>query len=138
LPQIVSRDEVPDPHDLHVVQRVNGTVMQDGSTREPIFDVLTLVAFASTVMTLEPGDMILTGTPPGVGYFRDPPIALRPATASRLRSKASAPSRTRWSDDRDRGGAGSVVGDDRVVRGLLVGSSAAVVEPRSAKERFRS
>jgi 2,4-diketo-3-deoxy-L-fuconate hydrolase len=78
LPQIVPRDEVPDPHDLRVVQRVNGTVMQDGSTRDLIFDVPTLVAFASAVMTLEAGDLILTGTPPGVGYFRDPRIALRP------------------------------------------------------------
>jgi 2-keto-4-pentenoate hydratase/2-oxohepta-3-ene-1,7-dioic acid hydratase in catechol pathway len=78
LPQIVPRDEVPDPHDLHVVQRVNGTVMQDGNTRDLIFDIPTLVAFASAVMTLEPGDLILTGTPPGVGYFRDPRVALRP------------------------------------------------------------
>jgi 2-keto-4-pentenoate hydratase/2-oxohepta-3-ene-1,7-dioic acid hydratase in catechol pathway len=78
LPQIVPRGEVPDPHDLRVVQRVNGTVMQDGSTRDLIFDVPTLVAFASAVMTLDPGDLILTGTPPGVGYFRDPRVALRP------------------------------------------------------------
>jgi 2-keto-4-pentenoate hydratase/2-oxohepta-3-ene-1,7-dioic acid hydratase in catechol pathway len=78
LSQIVPRSEVSDPHDLRVVQRVNGTVLQDGSTRDLIFDVPTLVAFASAVMTLEPGDLILTGTPPGVGYFRDPRIALRP------------------------------------------------------------
>jgi 2-keto-4-pentenoate hydratase/2-oxohepta-3-ene-1,7-dioic acid hydratase in catechol pathway len=78
LPQIVPRDDVPDAHDLRVVQRVNGAVLQDGSTRDLIFDVPTLVAFASAVMTLEPGDLILTGTPPGVGYFRDPRIALQP------------------------------------------------------------
>jgi 2-keto-4-pentenoate hydratase/2-oxohepta-3-ene-1,7-dioic acid hydratase in catechol pathway len=78
LPQLVPRGEVPDPHDLRVVQRLNDTVMQDGSTRDLIFDIPTLVAFASTVMTLEPGDLILTGTPPGVGYFRDPRIPLRP------------------------------------------------------------
>ena len=78
LPQIVPRGDVPDPHDLHVVQRVNGAVMQDASTHDLIFDIPTLVAFASTVMTLEPGDLILTGTPPGVGYFRDPRIALQP------------------------------------------------------------
>jgi len=78
LPQIVPCGEVPDPHALQVVQRVNGTVMQDGNTRDLIFDVPTVVAFASAVMTLDPGDLILTGTPPGVGYFRDPPIALRP------------------------------------------------------------
>lgn len=78
LPQIVPRDEVSDPHDLHVVQRLNGAVIQEGSTRDLIFDVPTLVEFVSTVMTLEPGDLILTGTPPGVGYFRDPRLALRP------------------------------------------------------------
>jgi len=77
----VPRGEVPDPHDLHVVQRVNGTVLQDGSTRDLVFDVPTLVAFASAVMTLEPGDLILTGTPPGVGYFRDPRIALQPGAS---------------------------------------------------------
>jgi 2,4-diketo-3-deoxy-L-fuconate hydrolase len=78
LPQIVPRGDLPDPHDVRVVQRVNGTVLQDGNTRDLIFDIPTLVAFASEVMTLEPGDLILTGTPPGVGYFRDPRIALRP------------------------------------------------------------
>jgi 2,4-didehydro-3-deoxy-L-rhamnonate hydrolase len=78
LPQIVPRSDVPDPHDLRVVQRVNGAVLQDGNTRDLIFDIPTLIAFASGVMTLEPGDLILTGTPPGVGYFRDPRIALRP------------------------------------------------------------
>jgi 2-keto-4-pentenoate hydratase/2-oxohepta-3-ene-1,7-dioic acid hydratase in catechol pathway len=78
LPQIVPRRDVPDPHDLRVVQRVNGNVLQDGNTRDLIFDIPTLVAFASAVMTLVPGDLILTGTPPGVGYFRDPRIALRP------------------------------------------------------------
>jgi 2-keto-4-pentenoate hydratase/2-oxohepta-3-ene-1,7-dioic acid hydratase in catechol pathway len=78
FPQIVPRSEVPDPHDLRVVQRVNGTVLQDGNTRDLIFDIPTLVAFASDVMTLEPGDLILTGTPLGVGYFRDPRVALRP------------------------------------------------------------
>jgi 2,4-diketo-3-deoxy-L-fuconate hydrolase len=78
LPQIVPRGDLPDPHDVRVVQRVNDTVLQDGNTRDLIFDIPTLVAFASEVMTLEPGDLILTGTPPGVGYFRDPRIALRP------------------------------------------------------------
>jgi 2,4-diketo-3-deoxy-L-fuconate hydrolase len=78
LPQIVPRSDVLDPHHLRVVQRVNGTVLQDGNTRDLIFDIPTLVAFVSGVMTLEPGDLILTGTPPGVGYFRDPRVTLRP------------------------------------------------------------
>jgi len=78
LPQIVPRADVRDPNGLRVVQRVNGTVLQDGNTRDLIFDIPTLVTFVSGVMTLEPGDLILTGTPPGVGYFRDPRVALRP------------------------------------------------------------
>jgi 2-keto-4-pentenoate hydratase/2-oxohepta-3-ene-1,7-dioic acid hydratase in catechol pathway len=72
----VPRGDVPDPHDLRVIQRVNAPVMQDGSTRDLIFDIPTLVAFASAVMTLEPGDLILAGTP-GFGYFRDSRVALR-------------------------------------------------------------
>ena len=78
LPHIGPRADVRDPNGLRVVQRVNGTVLQDGNTRDLIFDIPTLVTFVSGVMTLEPGDLILTGTPPGVGYFRDPRIALRP------------------------------------------------------------
>jgi 2-keto-4-pentenoate hydratase/2-oxohepta-3-ene-1,7-dioic acid hydratase in catechol pathway len=78
LPQIVPRTDVRDPNGLRVVQRVNGTVLQDGNTRDLIFDIPALVTFVSGVMTLEPGDLILTGTPPGVGYFRDPRVALRP------------------------------------------------------------
>ena len=78
LPHIVPRDEITDPHRLRVIQRVNGTVLQHGNTCDLIFDVPTLVTYISDVMTLEPGDLILTGTPPGVGYFRDPPVTLRP------------------------------------------------------------
>jgi 2-keto-4-pentenoate hydratase/2-oxohepta-3-ene-1,7-dioic acid hydratase in catechol pathway len=74
----VPRADVRDPNGLRVVQRVNGTVLQDGNTRDLIFDIPALVTFVSGVMTLEPGDLILTGTPPGVGYFRDPRVALRP------------------------------------------------------------
>jgi 2-keto-4-pentenoate hydratase/2-oxohepta-3-ene-1,7-dioic acid hydratase in catechol pathway len=59
-----------------VTQRLNGVLMQDASTDELIFDVPTLVAYCSSVCTLEPGDLILTGTPGGAGYFRDPPVSL--------------------------------------------------------------
>jgi 2,4-didehydro-3-deoxy-L-rhamnonate hydrolase len=77
LPQIVPRDEITDPHRLRVIERVNGIVLQHGNTRDLIFDVPTLITYISGVMTLEPGDLILTGTPAGVGYFRDPPVTLR-------------------------------------------------------------
>lgn len=66
-PWLVTADEVPDPQALPVELRVNGKIRQDGSTKDMIFGVAELIAFASTVMTLEPGDVILTGTPSGVG-----------------------------------------------------------------------
>ena len=65
--------ELGDGSGLRVLQLVNGAVMQDGNTSDFIFDVPYLVAFASTVLTLEPGDLILTGTPSGVGMGMDPP-----------------------------------------------------------------
>jgi 5-carboxymethyl-2-hydroxymuconate isomerase len=78
LPRFVARDEIGDGSGLRVTQRLNGELLQDATTDELIFDVPTLVAYASTVCTLEPGDLLLTGTPEGVGYFRDPRISLVP------------------------------------------------------------
>jgi 2-keto-4-pentenoate hydratase/2-oxohepta-3-ene-1,7-dioic acid hydratase in catechol pathway len=69
--------EVGDASGLRVVQRLNGEVLQDSTTDQLIFGVPALVAFASAVTTLEPGDVILTGTPAGVGIFRSPPVPLR-------------------------------------------------------------
>jgi 2-keto-4-pentenoate hydratase/2-oxohepta-3-ene-1,7-dioic acid hydratase in catechol pathway len=65
------------PRGLRVTQRLNGKLMQDGNTDDLIFDVPYLVAFVSTLFTLEPGDLILTGTPSGVGWARDPKISLQ-------------------------------------------------------------
>jgi 2-keto-4-pentenoate hydratase/2-oxohepta-3-ene-1,7-dioic acid hydratase in catechol pathway len=76
LPAIVPPSDLGDGSGIRVMQRVNGEVLQDASTDELIFDVPTLVAYCSTVCTLEPGDLILTGTPEGVGYFRDPRLSL--------------------------------------------------------------
>ena len=73
---IVPVDQVGDARGLRVVQRLNGVVLQDSSTDEMIFGVPEIVAHASTVFTLEPGDLILTGTPAGVGVFRTPKVAL--------------------------------------------------------------
>jgi 2-keto-4-pentenoate hydratase/2-oxohepta-3-ene-1,7-dioic acid hydratase in catechol pathway len=70
--------ELDDPSDLRVVQRLNGEVLQDARTSSLIFDIPTLIAYVSNVLTLEPGDLILTGTPEGVGVFRDPKVTLRP------------------------------------------------------------
>jgi acylpyruvate hydrolase len=65
-------------------------VLQDGNTDDLIFDVPTLVAFCSTAVTLEPGDLILTGTPSGVGYARDPKIALKPGDVVEVRVEGIA------------------------------------------------
>ncbi len=77
-PAIVTRDEVPDPQALPIKCRVNGTTLQDSNTKEMIFPVRFLLSFISRAITLEPGDVILTGTPHGVGVFRDPKVFLTP------------------------------------------------------------
>ncbi len=72
-PALVTTDEVPDPQDLGIRTTVSGEVMQSARTKEMIFPVADLVSFASRLLTLEPGDVILTGTPSGVGAARKPP-----------------------------------------------------------------
>lgn len=76
-PTLVSKDEVPDPHNLRIEMVVNGQTLQDSNTNQFVFDIPYLVNYLSTVMTLEPGDIISTGTPPGVGFARKPPIFLK-------------------------------------------------------------
>lgn len=75
-PWLVTRDEVPDPQNLALWLSVNGHRYQDGNTRTMIFDVATLVSYISHFMTLLPGDVISTGTPPGVGLGQKPPVYL--------------------------------------------------------------
>ena len=72
-PVVVTADEIADPQDLRMRSSVNGETWQDSTTAEMIFDVPTLVAFASRTITLEPGDLIATGTPAGVGHYQTPP-----------------------------------------------------------------
>ena len=74
--RLVPVSELGDGGGLRVVQRLNGEVMQDGSTDDLIFGVRFLVAYASAVFTLDPGDLLLTGTPAGVGHARDPKVSL--------------------------------------------------------------
>jgi 2-keto-4-pentenoate hydratase/2-oxohepta-3-ene-1,7-dioic acid hydratase in catechol pathway len=69
--------ELGDGSGLRVVQRLNGELLQDGNTSDLVFGVRRLIAFASAVFTLEPGDLILTGTPSGVGHARTPPLPMR-------------------------------------------------------------
>ncbi len=75
-PVVVTTDEVADPQALRLRTRVNGGVMQDSSTAEMVFGVAELLAFCSRSFTLEPGDVVLTGTPWGCGEFMDPPRSL--------------------------------------------------------------
>jgi 2-keto-4-pentenoate hydratase/2-oxohepta-3-ene-1,7-dioic acid hydratase in catechol pathway len=72
-PAVVTADELADPQALRLGSSVNGEAWQDSSTAEMVFDVPTLVAFASRTITLEPGDVIATGTPAGVGHYQRPP-----------------------------------------------------------------
>jgi 2-keto-4-pentenoate hydratase/2-oxohepta-3-ene-1,7-dioic acid hydratase in catechol pathway len=76
-PWLVTSDEIPDPQALSIQCLVNGELMQDASTADMIFGVAGLVSFCSHAFTLEPGDVIATGTPAGVGWFREPKRMLR-------------------------------------------------------------
>jgi 2-keto-4-pentenoate hydratase/2-oxohepta-3-ene-1,7-dioic acid hydratase in catechol pathway len=83
-PVLVTADEVPDPHGLGIRLRLNGQTMQDSSTRQMIFSVGELLAYLSQVFTLEPGDLVFTGTPPGVGFARKPPVFLKPGDVAEV------------------------------------------------------
>jgi len=76
-PLVVTADELGDPQSLRLRSFVNGEPWQDSSTTEMVFDVATIVAFVSRTITLEPGDVIATGTPAGVGHYQSPPRYLR-------------------------------------------------------------
>jgi 2,4-diketo-3-deoxy-L-fuconate hydrolase len=77
-PYVATRDEIPDPQNLYIRAILNGETVQDGTTSRMIFSVAELVSFLSQGMTLEPGDVIITGTPPGVGMARDPQLWMKP------------------------------------------------------------
>jgi 2-keto-4-pentenoate hydratase/2-oxohepta-3-ene-1,7-dioic acid hydratase in catechol pathway len=83
-PWLVTKDEVPDPQALELSCRLNGAVMQHASTAEMIFPIDELIAYVTRFMTLEPGDVIATGTPSGVGAFRTPPVWLKAGDRLRL------------------------------------------------------
>ena len=77
-PVIVPASDIPDPHNLKIEARLNGKTMQSSNTKNLIFNVPFLIAYISKTITLEPGDVITTGTPHGVGTFWKPPIFLQP------------------------------------------------------------
>lgn len=77
-PTIVTADAISDPHSLSIKLVLNGKTMQDSNTDQFVFGVPELIEFLSRTITLEPGDVIATGTPPGVGFARKPPVFLQP------------------------------------------------------------
>ena len=77
-PAIVTADEIPSPGELGIRLRLNGEVMQESNTANLIFPIDFLISYVSQVCTLAPGDLIFTGTPPGVGFARKPPVFLKP------------------------------------------------------------
>jgi len=83
-PWIVTTDELPDPHQLRLRTWVNGELKQESNTKELIFDCFTLVEHLSTAFTLEPGDIVATGTPSGVGITRKPPELLKAGDVVRV------------------------------------------------------
>ena len=83
-PWLVTRDEVPDPQNLRLWLEVDGKRYQDGTTKTMVFGVAHLVSYLSRFMSLQPGDIISTGTPPGVGFGQKPPVYLRPGNVMRL------------------------------------------------------
>ncbi len=83
-PWLVTRDEVADPGQLAIELRLNGQVMQSSNTRQLIFPIDFLVSYLSHVCTLLPGDLIYTGTPPGVGMARKPPVFLKPGDVAEV------------------------------------------------------
>jgi 2-keto-4-pentenoate hydratase/2-oxohepta-3-ene-1,7-dioic acid hydratase in catechol pathway len=77
-PAIVSKDEIPDPHVLDITLSINAEVLQDSNTKQLIFKVPDLISYLSSIITLDPGDLISTDTPSGVGFGRSPQRWLRP------------------------------------------------------------
>ncbi len=83
-PTLVTPDEIPNPHALPIRLRLNGKTMQESNTSQMIFGVGALLAYLSQVFTLEAGDLIFTGTPPGVGFARKPPVFLQPGDVAEV------------------------------------------------------
>lgn len=83
-PEFITTDEIKDPHALPITLRLNGQVMQESNTSKLIFSIPKLIAYISQVFTLTPGDLIFTGTPPGVGDARKPPVYMKPGDVAEV------------------------------------------------------
>jgi 2-keto-4-pentenoate hydratase/2-oxohepta-3-ene-1,7-dioic acid hydratase in catechol pathway len=86
-PCVVTADQLPHPENVRLRTYLNGEVMQDGSTADWVFSLPQVLSFLSHMMTLEPGDVVSTGTPAGVGVFRKPPRFLKPGDVVRLEAE---------------------------------------------------
>ena len=83
-PTLVLTDEVPDPHKLGIRLRLNGKTMQESNTEQMIFSVAQIIAYLSIVFTLEPGDRIFSGTPPGIGHALSPAVYMKPGDVAEV------------------------------------------------------
>jgi len=83
-PMLVSKDAISDPHHLNIAMRLNGETMQQSNTQQLIFRIDELIVYLSQVCTLKPGDLLFTGTPPGVGAARKPPVFLQPGDVAEV------------------------------------------------------
>ena len=81
---VATADEIRDPHDLRIQFRLNGNTLQDSNTSQLIFRIPELIEFLSRFITLEPGDVVATGTPPGVGFARKPPVFMKPGDTAEV------------------------------------------------------
>ena len=100
-PELVTPDEVGDPGRLNIALRLNGKTMQSSNTQQLIFTIDKLIAYLSTVCTLQPGDVIFTGTPPGVGGARKPPVYLQPGDVVEVEIEKIGILRNRFVADAD-------------------------------------
>ena len=75
---MVTADEIGDPQNLSIATRLNGETLQDAHTRDMIFDVVSIISYVSNMVELQPGDVIASGTPAGVGFSREPQIFMQP------------------------------------------------------------
>ena len=98
-PWMVTADEIPEPGTLRISLRLNGQVMQDSNTAELIFPVDNLVSYISQFCTLNPGDLIFTGTPSGVGMGRQPPVYLKPGDVTEVEIERIGVLRNRFEAD---------------------------------------
>src|SRR5688572_25332531 len=86
-PWIVTRDEIPDPQNVALACYVNGEPRQVGNTSDQLFPIVTLIEFLTRTITLHPGDVVSTGTPAGVGAFRDPKLWLNPGDVCEIEAE---------------------------------------------------